>query len=810
MSDFITIASSVIPSSAKVIAFRGVEAISRPYEIEIFFLLKGDDADELDLADAIGGKARLVLDRATDTLPPYFFAGILAVVEMLHAVEGYALFRAVLVPRLHQLGLSRHSRVFTKMSVPDVIEAILQDNGLSGSDYELRLSSYETEEHITQYRESDLDFISRWMEREGIFYFFEHSEDGDKLILCDHLTYEKDPLGKPVRYHPQLGQDRTAGQSFRSFSARYATLPTTVKLRDYDYAKPNLDVSGSAKVDDNGAGEVSLYGERFFSPAAGKRLAQLRAEELLTRKVVFHATGTRLHLHVGYTFELEDHPRAPMNAKYLSFEIRHEGNQAGEHAAFRDLLRLSHEDVYFVEVDAVPAETQFRAESRARWPRIYGFENGTVDGAATSEYAQIDDQGRYNVKFRFDESDLKNAKASTWVRMMQPHGGGIEGFHFPLRKNTEVAIAFLGGDPDRPVITGVVPNALTPSPVTSGNHTKNVIQTGGRNRLELEDLAGQQRVTLSTPYANTYLRIGSPNEQHERIVHTHENALVDANLAYDTVVGVPPGPASGAGNMTTTVSNNLTTTVKNQNMTTVVELGNQSNTVTAGTMTEEVKGIVTETYHDDHNNVVEGHKRVTVTKQTQFTSTDSFFINSRDQLNLRSAHATYQHVEADGLHQTIAGGWESTTSGGVVDIKSTGGDIKIEATGANNLSIKANKVETTNTGDWVSQTFGDWVKLNFNKGLELNAALKASVTVGLQSDTFVGGQNSNFVGFKLETSVAGKIDVALGVTLKINSAFEMNMVPIKTGSFQMWLESKMMGLVNGAAYLEQHGFRLMG
>jgi type VI secretion system secreted protein VgrG len=798
MSDFITIASSVLPSSAKVVGFRGVEAISRPYEVEIFFMLKGDAADELDLADAIGAKARLVIDRATDDIPPYYFTGILAIVEMLHAVEGYSLFRAVLVPRLHQLGLSRHSRIFTKMSVPDVIEAILQDNGLSGSDYELRLRSYEPEEHITQYRESDLDFISRWMEREGIFYFFEHTEDGDKLILCDHLTYEKDPMGRPVRYHPQLGHDRSAGQSFRSFSARYATLPTAVKLRDYDYAKPNLDVSGSAKVDDNGAGEVSLYGERFFSPAAGKRLAQLRAEELLARKVVFRATGTRLHLHSGYTFELDEHPRAAMNAKYVAIEIRHEGNQAGDQPAFKDLLRLSHEDVYFVEVDAIPAETQFRAESRARWPRIYGFENGTVDGAATSEYAQIDDQGRYSVKFRFDESDLKSGKASTWVRMMQPHGGGIEGFHFPLRKGTEVAIAFLGGDPDRPVITGVVPNALTPSPVTSGNHTKNVIQTGGRNRLELEDLAGQQRITMSTPYANSYVRMGSPNEQHELIVHTDENALVDAHLAYDTVVGVAPAAASGAGNMTVTVLNNHTTTIKNEHMTTLVEKGNQSNTVAVGTLTEEVKGKVKETYHDDQTTVVEGHRRLTVTKQAQYHSTDSFFINSRDQLQLTSANASFLTVEAQGLHENIKGGHIATIEGGHHTTVKTG-NWKIDVPAGNaNIKCIDGKLETA--GKWNELINGDHVKVTINATSE--------TLIGVKNENFVGGKLGITLGYVGEVFVGVKHELSASVNASINLGIRAELRMIEERDLVVNNMKIGLTLAAVATKIRQHGMRL--
>jgi type VI secretion system secreted protein VgrG len=201
------------------------------------------------------------------------------------------------------------------------------------------------------------------------------------------------------------------------------------------------------------------------------------------------------------------------------------------------LTGIASDRPYGVEVTAIPAKVQFRAESKTAWPRIYGYENGTICGPVESEYAQIDEDGRYNVKFKFDESDLKNGKASTWVRMLQPHGGGIEGWHFPLRKGTEVVFTFLGGDPDRPVIAGVVPNAHTPSPVVRANHTTNVIQTGGRNRLELEDKAGHQRITLQTPYANTRLRMGAPNSHYNLILATDGASVLDVGLVYDVNIG---------------------------------------------------------------------------------------------------------------------------------------------------------------------------------------------------------------------------------------------------------------------------------
>ena len=99
---------------------------------------------------------------------------------------------------------------------------------------------------------------------------------------------------------------------------------------------------------------------------------------------------------------------------------------------------------------------------------------------------------------KFDQSGLTDGKASAWVRMMQPTGGGTEGVHFPLRKGTEVLLFFLGGDPDRPVIAGAAPNTHNPSPISEGNRSRNVLQTGSGNRVEMED--DGPYIDISTPH----------------------------------------------------------------------------------------------------------------------------------------------------------------------------------------------------------------------------------------------------------------------------------------------------------------------
>jgi type VI secretion system secreted protein VgrG len=271
---------------------------------------------------------------------------------------------------------------------------------------------------------------------------------------------------------------------------------------------------------------------------------------------------------------------------------------------------LPGDDTYRVEVTAVASDVQFRAPQRTAWPRIHGTEHAVIDGPATSRYAQIDGQGRYAVKFHFDESDHGGGKASTRVRMLQPHGGGIEGFHFPLRAGTEVVCSFAGGDPDRPSIAGVVPNALTPSPVTLGNHTRNVIQTGGRNRIELEDAEGQEGIVISSPYDNTYIRMGAPGDGDgagPSLAGSGASPVPAGGSTIPTPAGgsTTPTPATPAGGstsphdaghslITSTTGNSMTNTAGNKMTTTLgastTSVGGFATSVVAGLSTSVVLG----------------------------------------------------------------------------------------------------------------------------------------------------------------------------------------------------------------------------
>jgi type VI secretion system secreted protein VgrG len=705
MIDVFTMTSSSLPEGTRVVGFRGNEGISRPYAFEVFLTIADEESQDFDLADAINAKATLTLDRQ-DGRPPFVFHGMFSEVSILHEMGGRALVRALLVPQLWRLSQTLHSRIFTDKKIPDILKDTLEDGGLTSDEFTFKLAGqYKPEEHVCQYQESHLDFISRWMDREGMYYYFEQGDRGEKLVISDNRSFQHDLHEQKVRFYALTGNDVSAKEALHSFVCRHRSLPGSVRVKDYDYTKPTLNIGGSAPVSSTGLGEISIHGDRFFSPDAGKRLAQLRAEEMLAREVVFTGSGTAFFLRAGYTFSLEDHPRSKFDAKYLAAEVEHYGNQAASTAEMKRYTGLDSDEVYRVDVTAMPEKTQFRAERRAAWPRIYGTEHGVIDGEADSEYAQIDDHGRYAVRFAFDESDLKPGKASTWVRMLQPHGGGIEGWHFPLRKGTEVLFTFLGGDPDRPVIAGVVPNALTPSPVNRGNHTKNVIQTGGRNRLEMEDKAGQQRITLSTPHANTYLRMGSPNEDHELIVKTDGATLLETGEDWDVNV---------LGDLNEWVRGNV---IEQYLGTRTSTISKDASEMLNANLDTYVKGVTKQTYQGDH----------------------SVYSWSKHAEEVGGAHTEMSH---SGRTTTVVGDWSQTTTGAV---KKTELGVSTWFKGDSHVGVTVGAQSDTFIGGKNSNTLGVTLSVavaaNFSLCLAMDYKLigGAKIEVGSSTDLIATG-----------------------------------------------------------------------
>lgn len=749
-----SIKSEEIAETAQVVAFRGTEGLSKLYSFEIAVILK--DGGTIDADKIANTRATLTIHHRE----PILFHGVVASVELVHAWEGQTLWRVVLVPQLWLATLTHHSRVFVDKTSTEIIEDVLKASGLTGSDYELQLSaSYDTQLHVTQYHESDFAFIARWMEREGMYFHFAHGEDREKLVICDDRAYHSSLREKPVRYVPLAGKsDAVSQEAFDTFMTRRSVRSAEVMLRDYDYIHPSLALEGTSPVDLNG--QIQVWAPNFRTQPEGKRLAKVRAEEALASRRVIHAKGRVHHLRTGYTFKLDEHPQTALNVEYLVTDLVHLANQqaGSDHAA--KLLGIEDDATYRVELTAIPADVQFRAERRTPIPRVYGVINALVDGPATSTYAQIDEHGRYKVKLMLDESDLENGDASTWIRMLQFHGGSTEGVHFPLRKDTEVLVIFLGGDPDRPMICGVAPNIHKPSPVTQNNHTFNVLRTGGSNHLVIQDQDGAQYVDWYSPSSNTFLHLGAPHgDQYGD--HTH---CIVLNTSGDCLFNIG----------------------SNQD----IEVG--------GDLSEHVVGDVWEDYENDQDSYVGGDQTLEVAcdQDTEIGGDQTLEVGG-DQDTEIGGDCT---VEIGGDFDTEVGGDVTLEGGGDYDVEIAGdctleggGDYDIELAGDCTLEAGGDQVgqlggdfKYTIGGDWTTVIAGnyknthagsnDWITVgNEKKGtigstFEFFVGNKAEIKIGNFAELALANKFALHVGSDINISVALKLEVTAGAKITANSA----------------------------------------
>jgi type VI secretion system VgrG family protein len=489
---FSFISQALAVETFTVIGFDGTEEISRPYRFEIDLL--ADDPD-IDLEELLHKPASLTIEKGDRRRTIH---GIIGECRLLDALTDHRFhYQAVLVPRLWLLSLSRQNQIYQHLSVPDIVAAEIKAAsakgatqparaGLSGNDFEQRITrAYPIREYTVQYGESDLDFISRLMEHDGIFYFFEQSAEYEKMVVTDNNVHFTVSERETLPYRPASGLALPADEAVTSFIGTRRRVPRSVVLREYNYRTAESLLQAQGDVDTRGQGVICEYGGHFKTKDEGTALARVRAQELSCTKQTFTGQSDSLTLAPGKRFRLTEHFRKSFNTEYVTTALSHRGRQPVQGAA--GLTGGGTRATYGNRLTCIPAEADYRPPRLTPRPVIPGLMTAHVDAAHIEERAEVDAEGRYKVVMPFDLSGSLPGKASRYVRKAQPYGGKEIGMHFPLLKGTEVVCSFAHGDPDRPVIVGVVPNPRTQSVVTSENHTRNVIRTAGGVMLEIND-----------------------------------------------------------------------------------------------------------------------------------------------------------------------------------------------------------------------------------------------------------------------------------------------------------------------------------
>jgi len=411
------------------------------------------------------------------------------------------------VPRAYSSKMRETLDIFMEQTVPEIIEECLQRCGLeSGEHYDIGglVTEYETKEFVVQYKETDYAFISRLCEQYGIFFFVDHNSGKDVLTFGDdNAAFPALDRTPEIPFRPMQNSGGAFMDRVGTVDIITVPLPKRYTVRDYNYRIPGVDLLASADVDaEGGIGEIVEYGAHFKGPNEGQWIADIRAQQLISTKIRWHGAATAPSMQAGQRFTLNEHPMGDtalvlVNVNY-SWPPLADDDDGSNHG-------------FGTSFEAILADMAYRPPRVTPKPHV-GSLTGIIQAGADDGYAELDDDGRYKVKFYFDTAERGEAQASRFVRMMQPHAGGGYGMHFPLRPGIEVLLTCVDGDPDRPIISGCVPNPETGSPVTAGNRDRNVIKTGGGNMIDISDEDGRQRFKFTTPTEGSVFQLGADNE----------------------------------------------------------------------------------------------------------------------------------------------------------------------------------------------------------------------------------------------------------------------------------------------------------
>jgi type VI secretion system secreted protein VgrG len=498
---------SPLPPDAKgespllLVHLKAREELSRPFEYVADLLSEQDDIDPNKLL----GKPMTILVRLADGRIRYFH-GLVSHFSYRGPFAAYAHYQAVLRPWLWFLSRNADCRIFQDVTVRDVFEKVVK-NTHQFSDFRWSTTAtYKTREYCVQYRESDFDFVSRLLEEEGIFYYFEHEETKHTLVLGDSYTAFKQIKGNQrngtkIPFRPP-GEAGLELEHVNEWQVLHEVQSGTAVLDDFDFTKPRVDLMSKTSVSREHAQakfEVYDYPGLYWQNGEGDQLTKVRIEELQSNYKRLAGTSDHRELNAGKLFDLAEHPRKGEDAEYalIKTDIEVESAEIAQ-------MREGAENRFVVKFIAIPSRDPFRPRRTTVKPFVHGPQTAIVVGKSGEEI-WTDKYGRVKLQFHWDREGKSDENSSCWIRVSQAWAGKNWGsIHIP-RIGQEVVVSFLEGDPDRPLVTGRVYNAdMMPPYGLPDNQTQSGILSRSTksgtpenaNELRFEDKKGEEKITF--------------------------------------------------------------------------------------------------------------------------------------------------------------------------------------------------------------------------------------------------------------------------------------------------------------------------
>ena len=490
----ITLAVAGVETDLQVLSFDGHEKLNQPYRFDIEVVSERPD---LDLEALLHRPAYLAFGPAGKGVH-----GVLQRVRQGESGKRLTRYSLSLRPQLAYLAHSHDQRIFQHLGVPQVIAQVLEAHGIQADAYRFQLGhAYPQRDYCVQYDESDLHFIQRLCEEEGISFHFQHSEAGHVLVFGDDQTVFAKLA--PLAYQQDSGlvADRAV---VKRFGVRLETRSSHASLRDYDFEQPRLRLEAGHGSEFAPILEAYDYPGRFTTRERGKHLAKRNLQRLRADYELAEGASDA-YLASGHFLALTDHPRPSWNDLWLLTEVHHQGRQpqvleesistataeggdAGFHQGYRNHFAATPWDVFY------------RPPREHPKPKVLGSQTAVVTGPAGEEI-HCDEYGRVKVQFHWDRQGQADDKTSCWLRVSSSWAGDRYGGIAIPRVGMEVLVTFLEGDPDQPLVTGCLYHKEHQVPYDlPANKTRTVFKTlsspggGGYNEVRIEDRKGAEQI----------------------------------------------------------------------------------------------------------------------------------------------------------------------------------------------------------------------------------------------------------------------------------------------------------------------------
>ncbi|UQZ87805.1 type VI secretion system tip protein VgrG [Deltaproteobacteria bacterium Smac51] len=498
-----------------VYSLKGQEEINITYDFEVELVSR---ESSMDLASLIGLPSLLSMaDHGGEVRQVH---GLIRQAQQLHTGIRFTHYRVWLAPRLWFLGRNSNHRIFQNLSVVEIIDEILKEHKFIPREVNWKLKeSYQQREYCVQYGESDLYFISRLCEEEGIYFYFEHSEDCHTLCFSD-ASGGPWISGRPeglVRFHPGSGQSAD-GAVIRKMAVEHRINSDKATFKEWNFEQPSLELECAANEPDRrkapapGGLKLEWYNYPYLYDlnSPGQRYAKSQLGRQLTFSVLAEGSSDLCALTPGFSFKLHGHPRREANESWWLTAIRHYGEQP---QILEDESPDGRGFVYNNTFKAIPFTTRFFPETSHPKKTIDGLHSAIVTGPDGEEIF-VDKYGRIKAHFHWDRLGENDERSSCWIRVATGWAGKNFGQCQAPRIGQEVLVEFMEGDPDRPVVTGraykadLMPPWTLPSQVALSGLQSRELYGDRRNQIVMDDTPGQVQVQISSDHDLSQLSLG--------------------------------------------------------------------------------------------------------------------------------------------------------------------------------------------------------------------------------------------------------------------------------------------------------------